>query len=322
MKKVKKIKGKLTLLLVVAISVLCVGLLISGCGSSSKMKVANPSEGAYAIDFSDCPIASSCSVVVESTSFDLDRYNIEAKEVTMEAWINPGTTAATSVVKRMGSRGVELSLNATSTPNSVIPEFTIMRVPVTGLSSTSTVEYSVESSSEITINSWYHIAGVLTNKDHNGVHTTCSGAESEAWHIDLYVDGSFKGCATTKGGTTSDAQTDLTADADAYADNPAANDLTAEFTGGVIDEARIWTVARTEAQIAECKGTELGKNSGTCGRINDSLIAYQRFNEGEGHTVTDFAGLGSGAKEFRESEGVFPEWNTGWVAGAPITAAD
>ena len=95
------------------------------------------------------------------------------------------------------------------------------------------------------------------------------------------------------------------------------------YPSGAIDEARLWTTARTAAQISECRGQELGNNSGTCGRINDNLVTYIRFNEGEGHSITDLAGLGSGAKEYTIGDNVFGEWDTGWITTGPtLTPAD
>lgn len=333
MKKMQRINSKLFLLLVAAIVVLCAGFLIVGCGSTSgKMKIADSEKGAYAHDGSDCP-NTACSVVFDSSSFELAKYNIEAKEVTMEAWINPKDTSAANVFKRSdGSRGISLSVAqvVSPAPTSTVtlhPTFSIQRVPIIGGTSSGTVEYTIQSSSAISINAWHHVAGILTNQIHGvDVHAACSDAESEDWHIDIYVDGVFEGCATTKGGT------DETLGVNAYAHNPADDALTVNFNGSV-DETRIWTEARTLAQLTECKGQELGNNSGTCGRVNDSLITYMRFNEGEGHTVTDLAGLGSGSAEYAaigdecpEGDG-WCEWETGWVEGAKdsgvaITPAD
>ncbi|MDH4029026.1 MAG: hypothetical protein OEU95_09375, partial [Nitrospirota bacterium] len=111
-----------------------------------------------------------------------------------------------------------------------------------------------------------------------------------------------------------------------YAHNPASGSIASTFNGA-IDEFRLWTNDRT-AYIATCKDVELGYNSGACGRVDTGLIAYMRFNEGEGHTVTDLAGLGSGSKEYKaaQAEDCPPEgwceWNTGWTTGPSLTPAD
>ncbi|MEW6600979.1 MAG: hypothetical protein AB1499_08405, partial [Nitrospirota bacterium] len=72
-----------------------------------------------------------------------------------------------------------------------------------------------------------------------------------------------------------------------------------------------------------CKATELGIG-GECDRSDPSLAAYYRLNEGEGADITDFSGNGfSGGFEYSISEGVFAEWEDGWVTpGAPISPAD
>lgn len=224
-----------------------------------------------------------------------------------------------------------------SAPDNVTPTFTIKRVVESILNSagTSTVTYTVSSSASIARNAWSHIAGMLVNKDHSG-SDGCTGP-----HIDILVNGVNKGCATTLGGTSADGDIDNAANNDnssgklgadlsgimGYAHNPADGSIGSSFQGA-IDEARLWTNDRT-AYITTCKDVELAYNSGVCGRVDTGLIAYMRFNEGEGHSVTDLAGLGSGGKEYKEvNVGDCPpegwcEWNTGWTSNVPtLTSAD
>ena len=57
---------------------------------------------------------------------------------------------------------------------------------------------------------------------------------------------------------------------------------------GVIDEARIWNVARTPAQLFEAKDKEL------CVEDEEGLVAYYKFNEGEGTIAADETGTNDG----------------------------
>lgn len=321
MKNLEKIKGRSLLFLVSAILLLCVGFIFIGCGSEGKLKIADPFSGAFALDMSvsECADNNGCSVAFTSESFALDKYNIAGKELTLEAWIKPKTTAATIVFSRELAGGVKLLTGTTTTPNAVIPQFKMVRLLSDG---TTTVDYLAESTESIAVDTWSHIAGMMVKADHSAVHpsVTCGGAESSSTgpHMDILINGVVKGCVKSYGGAG-----DTTAEADAYASNPQAgfNEMAIPYTG-VIDEFRFWTTARN---VATCMNTELGNNSGDCGRINDNLISNLRFNEGEGHSVTDLAGIGSGTPEYSDpnNAGLFLELSTGWTAGKDnLIAAD
>ena len=61
MKKQHILKGKMCLLLITAILILCAGFLIVGCGVAPATKAENNNVGNFALDFTDCPNAP-CSV--------------------------------------------------------------------------------------------------------------------------------------------------------------------------------------------------------------------------------------------------------------------
>jgi hypothetical protein len=87
----------------------------------------------------------------------------------------------------------------------------------------------------------------------------------------------------------------------------------------ILDEVRIWTTDRTDL-IATCMDTELGFNSGECGRRIDSLIGYIRFNEGVGSSISDTQGFGSGSVEYPDpnNAGSFLSFDTGWTTATPF----
>ncbi len=57
------------------------------------------------------------------------------------------------------------------------------------------------------------------------------------------------------------------------------------FFDGAVAEMRVWNVARTAEQIAECMYEYDVDTNG-----NTGLLAYWKFNEGEGNSVTDYSG--------------------------------
>ena len=98
---------------------------------------------------------------------------------------------------------------------------------------------------------------------------------------------------------------------------PNANNVTiaktagTEYFRGSMDEVRIWSVARTAAQLSTTKG--IGLPGGSAG-----LVAYYRFNEGSGTTVSDATGMAANLGTFVGS----PTWTTDAPSvtnGLPVT---
>lgn len=318
MKLLRQIEGKLSLVLILAILVLCVGFFIVSCGNKPQQKTKNSNKGAYAIDFSRCPSGVTC----DSTQKGSDVTpipNISGREVTLEAWVKKNVTSTLGgvIFSRFAGFGTKLSVASDK------PTFSIGRIPIQTTSTEPTGCTKSVTSTECTVNSgislvtdvWTHIAGVLVNRDHSSVHAACSGAqagaESQIPHLDIYINGAFADCSTT---------------ASLPADNPGNEEMVIAFLdGAVIDELRFWVTARTASEIHNCMSTELGIG-GECDRGDSSLAAYYRLNEGEGTKVTDLSGNGfSGGFTITDTAtpGVFPKWEDGWVTpGAPITPAD
>ena len=61
-----------------------------------------------------------------------------------------------------------------------------------------------------------------------------------------------------------------------------------EYFNGLIDEVRVWNVARTAAQLNTAKGAHLLRNPA-------GLVAYYRFSEGSGTATADANGVGANA---------------------------
>ncbi|MDQ2769052.1 MAG: FG-GAP-like repeat-containing protein [Bacteroidota bacterium] len=84
-----------------------------------------------------------------------------------------------------------------------------------------------------------------------------------------------------------------------------------ESFNGSLDEVRIWSVARTAAQLNTAKG--IGLPAGTAG-----LVAYYRFNEGSGTVANDATGNAANLATLVNS----PTWTTDAppvVNGVPVT---
>lgn len=336
MKKICLIKGNLSLFLIGAILVLCAGFVIIGCGagsSSPQQKAADSDKGAYAVDFNACPNNFCYATLTGSTEYPIP--TIENKEFSIEAWVKRRATTVTGgIFSRIDdASGTALYIKANE------PKFAI-RV-ATGAStttpgSTGSVDYKVGSGFTLVQDAWTHIIGIITNTAHS--HPTSASCTTtvmaETPHLDIYVNGEFKNCATTWGNADNP-----TATGPQFADNPSSDTAsianigsvvnnpldgigsTANL-GAVIDELRVWLSARTTADISACINSELGL-SGTCSRLDSNLKAYFRFNEGQKEKITDFSGLGlSSGLVTRPGTAELP-FTTGWVSGSPsLQSAD
>ena len=123
MKKQHILKGKMCLLLITAILILCAGFLIVGCGVAPATKAENNNVGNFALDFTDCP--SGTCLVAFSSAFPQDAY-FEGKPLTFEAWVKPTATSTGDFLYRFSARGAKL--HASSTATALQPRFTIKRV--------------------------------------------------------------------------------------------------------------------------------------------------------------------------------------------------
>jgi hypothetical protein len=346
----------LLFVLVMAILTVCAGFIFISCGKGPQLKIANPDKGSYALDFSECKGGATCRALLGSSIFadDPDK-KIANKDLTIEAWVKskgtvtqvgtstPPTFNSTftgGIFGRFDTAGIVLYVK------NGVPKAAIRRVGATG-TATATADYIVSSGMQILDNSWHHIAAVLTARDESAIHPDCGAAVptnrtdtvdctdpavvcNNGIHLNIYVDGKYKDCNTTYGENNDTAVTQP-----AYAGEPGdvfvsvgvfAENLTFDLDGlnnapfpGVIDEARLWGVARTQSQINQCKTQELSLDDGTCGRMTPSLISYLRLNEGAGSTINDWSGLGTGVLERQVSHPVRElfEWPTGWTTDTP-----
>jgi len=325
MSKLARIRNKSLLLLIAGIVVLSAGFIFISCGKDPQLKVAEPDNGQFAIDFSLAPQLNANGQPTSGSFYGTNQYFpslfIAGKELTVEAWVKSRTSSLSGAIfGRYDGKGIVLFVNKNK------PKFGIYRSPVTpalstgcsALNTTST-ECLVESNDSLVQDVWTHIAGVLTSEDQSSGPANCAAAGSENPHLAIYINGELQNCSST----------DAT-----FAEDPAPTVYTVgigikgeigpeidhgEVSGrfdGVIDEVRMWTVARSKAQIQACMGRELSFTvEGDCYMDASNLKGYWRFNEGEGSLSADISGAGySGGFEGPP----LTEWSGGWVSGAPI----
>jgi hypothetical protein len=171
-----------------------------------------------------------------------------ANELTIEAWVKshgPGEQHA-RIVRKTNGRGYIL---AWEQQNDKRAQIRIDGAAQGGVNVADTV------STDTYVNQWHHLAATYSATGN---------------YVRLYVDGVLKNSAAAKGQL-------LYGTDDLYFGNWSSS---SEGFDGLIDEIRIWNVARTQAQIQAnmnrpLSGTEAG------------LVGYWRFNEAAGQTTQD-----------------------------------
>src|SRR5215210_2884022 len=125
------------------------------------------------------------------------------------------------------------------------------------------LNHPVGGSTVITANVWHHAAATY---------------DGTSWR--LYLDGALDGSLAVGQPPRSDSIQHA-----ALGTAMTSTGAAAGFFQGVLDEARIWNLARTQAQIQASKDLELTSGSGLIGRWG--------LNEGGGATIGDATGNGS-----------------------------
>jgi len=128
---------------------------------------------------------------------------------------------------------------------------------------------------------WHHIAVVHDGKNTQTVYIDGEAKEPKgAWSLNTVANFCKIGCRI---------------------------DTAVEFFPGVIDETRIWSVARTEEEINDNMFISLAGNE-------PGLVGYWKFDEGSGTTVADATGNNNG--ELVND----PEWVASDIPGFVTTA--
>jgi hypothetical protein len=199
--------------------------------------------------------------------------------LTFEAWMRPDAMVRHQVVGKWASNNQEYQLHLSSGA---------IRLDLRDNSAGATV--SAFASNQLgLIGSWHHLA---VTYDGRGGATAANG-------ITIYVDGVALPLARMNHAAYV-AMENLSAPLLIGREGPAWK----QFDGG-LDEIRFWNVARTPTQIQTFMTTELTG-------VEAGLVAYWKFNEGSGTTVTD-DGPASYAATLMNGPA--------WVAGGPMGEA-
>jgi hypothetical protein len=150
-----------------------------------------------------------------------------------------------------------------------------------GTGGTLGLNHPITGNTAITSNVWHHAAATY---------------DGQTWR--LYLDGVQDGTLTLS--VARPPRSDSIQHA-ALATAMTSAGAAAGFFAGVLDEARIWNVARTAAQILASRDAEITSASGLIGRWG--------MNEGTGTSVGDSSGSGIGGNAVGSPS---------WVAGFPI----
>ncbi|MDP3297243.1 MAG: LamG-like jellyroll fold domain-containing protein [Thermodesulfovibrionia bacterium] len=319
MKCLNQFKTKLLLFLVSGILFLSLGFIIISCGTGPMLKAADTNKGAFAIDFS---LSSNTDAYILASSSNFP--SIANKEFTVEAWVMPKSSSVKAPIFTHADsyRGILVYLY-----NNVL-KAKIGYGNSSGTSSTVSSGYTLSNT-----NTWYHTAVVLTNQNHSGIHTACAGAESQTPHIDIYVDGAFKGCGDTIKDESPDGvthyaydPTEVSGDGYIYKNGAFIGYMGSlipmqvlegslvsfsEKFNAAIDDVRFWLTARTATEINQCKGDLLGLIS-PCNIDNTILKGYWPLNEGTGTSAADISG--NGINGIVNSPADKP-WSGGWTTG-------
>ncbi len=315
MRRLYWIKTKSLFFLISGILILCIGFLIVSCGKGPQTKVAIVDRGPFAVDLSEAPANIGVMFLAGSAL-----PNISDKGFTIEAWIKRKTNSTSTPFQGTVFSWFDTDPDITNKGRGVMlyiqdnkPFFKINPSFSSTIPSTS---FTVGGNIELPYNEWRHVAGVLTNVPPDDPPTSSC---AEKPHLEIYVDGVLKNCATTNSqfASTPSAIVDGTMGVlkDAQVPPPAINGTTITSItrfNGVIDEVRFWTIARKGDEIIDCKDTELSfsPQNASC-RIDPSILkGYWRLNEGAGSSASDSSGHGLSAT--KESSG---SWDGGWVPG-------
>ena len=180
---------------------------------------------------------------------DCGTINLSGSAITLECWVNVDVFQA-------GSPYISQLIGTESAGNSAF-----LRLGDADITAGNKIEFALQigagvvqltSISTLETGRWYHIAGVYDGSN-----------------MKIYIDGAEDASVAQSGSFTSNS--------DFYI---ASNDGSGRYLDGRVDEVRVWNDARTPTEI----------QNNMCSRLagtEDNLLAYYRFDNGSGTTLSD-----------------------------------
>jgi hypothetical protein len=213
----------------------------------------------------------------------ISAYNLPV--FTVEAWIKPTSTGSTVV-----SRGEDFTTDHAALNLAYAPKDYPWGEGV-GMwyEDNSNIDYSYASGQLVATNVWTHIAAT----------------RSSDGKVSIYVNGTLSKQWTSTGIPASNCLQEL--DFGAYLSDGSTPLLTGFYTG-VMDEVRLWNVARTPTEMAQYYNQTV--NPSTAG-----LIGYWNFDEGAGVITHDLTGLNNATLGLNGTGTDVPAWV---ASSAPI----
>ncbi len=179
-------------------------------------------------------------------------------DFTIEAWINTTDNSSTGTQYYQGSGLLFADLAG------ITNDFGAAILNGKFIFGTGNPDVSIQSSTTVTDGQWHHVAAV--RRKATGV-------------IEIYVDGVLEGSLVTGNTLSLNAPSTMTI---------GGNTVINRNFKGLIDEMRVWSVAKTGAEIQSTKNSSVPASS-------TGLVGYWRFNEGSGTVATDISPAGNSA---------------------------
>ncbi len=309
-RRVSSIAFLLTGILIISLS-----LMLSNCGKA-KQKSIIADGGSFAIDLSLASSGKMGMVVIVNPN--KSQPSLNQTQLTVEAWVKSTSNPSGVIFNRYSADSGIALYSATSTARFVL------RIPASGTAT----DYIVDSAVNINDGAWHHIAAVLVNADHStttpspnhATSTSCTTAVmAETPHLDIYVAGTFRNCATTASlyaTSTHAVDTAFMGRATAPIDGVYVTTTRSRFDGK-IDEVRLYKIAKTSAEINATMNRELNNVE----IASDNLLNYWRNNVGKGKITVDYTGNSFNGTIFQCNPDTIPpnssciEWEDSWAAG-------
>lgn len=231
--------------------------------------------------------------------------NIAQKPFTIETWLKKktdGNLNGNIISKFNGYGGTPPTGIAVYAKNDMLK---ILFKP------TSTLSYYTSCGESLLTNIWTHLVAVLTNENHSSGPNNCSTFGAEQPHLACYVNGELKNCGSTNRQFISNNEPPLNIGMQNIAFDGL--DSNTKFMGA-IDDVRLWTVARTQAEIQQCMNQTLGSST-ECTIDPAKLEGYWPFNEGFGSTAHDVSGHNLNGTIYSPLN---TPWSNGWTVGYPL----
>jgi hypothetical protein len=171
--------------------------------------------------------------------------------VTYEAWINPDTTSSGFIIAKWVAFAEDIQLGFSG--NKI---FFYLHNVFGGI--------QLYSSPLVPLHQYSHIAATY---------------DASAGIAKIYINGVFDTSKSVGSGVSNSAGNLY------FGSNPVRGDFVAPFKG-IIDEVRIWNIARTESEIQSTMNQSLNGNE-------PGLVGYWEFDEGTGSTTADLTSNGN-----------------------------